>query len=127
AAQVTGPPDAPTRAAASPGNERRRADAPGSPVSPLQVLQHRNIERLLGNDLLQPGVFLLERLQPLRLALLERAVLDPPAIERLLADPKPLTRLRDRQALRLMLLRLAQLRHDLLHAVALRGHLPPPI
>ncbi len=28
--------------------ERHRVDAPGSPVSPLQVLQHRKVERLLG-------------------------------------------------------------------------------
>src|SRR5216683_1042159 len=42
------------------------------------------------------------------------------------ADPEPLIRLRDRQALRLELLGLSQLGHDLLRAVALCAHRLPP-
>src|SRR5207248_896691 len=57
-----GRPDAPTRAGASPGSGRRRDGAPGSPVSPLQILQHRDVQRLLGDDLLQAAVLLLQRL-----------------------------------------------------------------
>jgi len=78
---------------------------------PAADLQHR-VERLLSDDLPSTRVFLLERLQPLRLVLLQRAVLDPPAIERLITDPQPLTRLRDRQSLGLELLRLSQLGDD---------------
>ena len=39
---------------------------------------------LFGNDALQPGVFLLERLEPLRLVLFQRAVLGAPPIKRLI-------------------------------------------
>src|SRR6266496_2799507 len=106
---------------------RHHVDAPGSPVSPLQILEQRDVQRLLGHVLLQPAVLLLQSLQPLRLVLLQGAVLDPPTIERLLADPQPLARLRNRQPLRLMALALAQLRHDLLHAETLRRHASPPI
>ena len=46
------------------------------------------IERLVGHQLLQLRVFLLERLQALRLIETQPAVLLPPAVVRLLTDPQ---------------------------------------
>jgi hypothetical protein len=94
--------------------------------TPLQVLQHRDVEGLLGHDPLQARVLLLERLQALRLVFLQGRVLDPPAEEGLVTNPQALTHLGDRRSLGLQLLGLPQLGDDLLHAVALRRHRSPP-
>jgi hypothetical protein len=65
---------------------RQRDVAPGSPFSLLQVLQHRDIQRLLGDDLVQTRVLLLKSLQALRLVLFQRPILDAPTEERLIGD-----------------------------------------
>src|SRR6266511_1367113 len=93
-----GRPDAPIPGGGAPGRARHRAGAPGSPFSPLEVLEQRDVERLLGHDLLQAGVLLLQRIQALRLVFLQGAVLDAPAIEGLVGDAQPLTGLGDGQA-----------------------------
>ena len=61
----------------------------------------------------------------MRLVLLQRAVLRPPPIKRLLRNPELLADLRDRLTLPLQLLGLAKLRHDLLRRVTLTRHLHP--
>lgn len=53
-------------------------------------------------------------------------VLDPPPKERLIGNPQPLAPLRDREPLRLKLLRLPQLRDDLLNRIPLPGHPETP-
>jgi hypothetical protein len=54
-----------------------------TPARRAQVLQHRDVQGLFSDDALQAGVFLLERLQALRLVFLQRAVLRAPPIKRL--------------------------------------------
>ena len=51
-----------------------------------QLLEHVDVQRLLGHDLLQALVLGLQRLQPLRLVCLHHAVLRAPAIEPRLRD-----------------------------------------
>ena len=75
AGRPAGTPDAPTPGDGASSTRPRHAGGPGSPFSPLQILEHRDVQRLLGHDLLQPRVLLLERLEPLGLVLLQRAVL----------------------------------------------------
>jgi hypothetical protein len=103
---------------------RRRDGASGSPVSPLQVLEQRDVEGLHGDDLLQAAVLLLERLQPLRLVLLQGAVAGLSAVEGLVGDPR---RLQVCGIVRPSPCSLAQLGHDPLHRVALGAHRSPPI
>src|SRR5690606_30510417 len=85
----------------------------------LQVFQHPDIERLIRHDPLQRRILRLQLLQPRSLRLTQRPELRTPPKERLIGNPEPLTHLRDREALRLQLLRLPQLRHNLLRRVLL--------
>ena len=66
---------------------RRRAVAPGSPLSALQVLEHGDVEGLIGDDPLEARVLMFEQLQAFGLLLLEGAVPGPPEIEGLIGDP----------------------------------------
>jgi hypothetical protein len=50
-------------------------------------LEHLDVERLLGDDLFQAAVLILDLLQPLHFTELHRAVLCLPAVVRLLGDP----------------------------------------
>src|SRR5207302_9412751 len=52
-----------------------------SPVFSEEVLQDLVVEGLLGDQPLEPGVFLFQRLEPRRLAALQPAVLALPAVE----------------------------------------------
>ena len=70
----------------------------GSEVSRGHLFENRVVERLVGHEFLQAGIFALELLQPLRLVQAETAVLLPPAVVRLLADAELLTDLRDPEA-----------------------------
>src|SRR5262249_35504597 len=87
--------------ARSPPRRRRGAPTPRSALSARappaaarrasrvfseQVLEHLVVQRLLRHQPLQAGVLVLQRLQALRLAHLQAAVLGLPAVEGLLAD-----------------------------------------
>src|SRR5436190_18491330 len=58
-------------------------------------LERLDVERLFGNDLFKPAVFVLDLLQPLHLAELHPAVLCLPAVIRLLTDPVRATQVGD--------------------------------
>ena len=58
------------------------------PLRQPQPELRRDVQRLVGHDALQPRVLLLKRIQTLGLVLLQRPVLQPPPMERLLA-PRP--------------------------------------
>lgn len=60
--------------------------APGSEFPLRQLLEHVDIQRLLGDQLLQPLVLCLERLQALGLIGLHPAIDRPPPVERRLRD-----------------------------------------
>jgi hypothetical protein len=94
-----------------------------APLSADDVLQHRLVEREVGDDLLQPPVLLLELPQPPDLG--HAHVAEPllPAIERLLTDAELAAELDHGRAG----LRLPQREADLLLRVTLPGHrLPSP-
>ena len=63
-----------------------RVCAKGLPVSLRYVLQHLNVQFLLGHQLLQTSILIFERLQPLRFFRLHPAILVPPTVIRRLAD-----------------------------------------
>ena len=72
-------------------NRSRRArrpagGGPGSEVSPVQLLQHVDVERGVGHELLQPLVLLAEFLQPLGVVGLHAAVPVPPPMPGRLGD-----------------------------------------
>ena len=86
------------------------------------LFQDHVIERLVGHQLLQLRVFLLERLQALRLVETHPAVLLPPAVVRLLTDPQLLADLGRAQTAAYLHLGLASCGDDLLGAVPLAWH-----
>lgn len=63
---------APTPSGGGRDSAPHRAGAPGSPFSPLEILEERDVQRLLGHDPLQTRILLLQRLQPLGLIFLQR-------------------------------------------------------
>ncbi|MBP1770440.1 MAG: hypothetical protein H6P96_1058, partial [Candidatus Aminicenantes bacterium] len=69
---------------------------PGSVCSRRQFLQNRNVDRLVGHQLLQPNVFPFQGLQALQLFQAQPPIHCPPAVMRLLADSQLLADLRRR-------------------------------
>src|SRR5690242_6953527 len=59
----------------------------GSPFFSNQILQHRDVQCLIGHDALQLRVLFFELLQPFRLAYFESAVLTAPSVKRRCTDP----------------------------------------
>ena len=57
------------------------------PRSPHEVFHERAVERLVGDEPLQPPILLLKLGQAVRLLELEAAVLRPPALQRVLRGP----------------------------------------
>ena len=74
--------------------------SPGSPVSFRGFLQNGIIHHQIGDHLPEPGVLLLQRLEPLGLIDLESAVLLTPFVIRLIADLELATGLGNALALR---------------------------
>ncbi len=68
------------------GPRRPAGGGPGSEVSPVHLLQHVDVEGLVGHDPLQPGVLALELLEALGVVGLHAAVLVAPAMEGRLGD-----------------------------------------
>jgi hypothetical protein len=60
---------------------------PGLPLFSPHRFQRLDVQRLLGHDVFQPPVLILQLLQALEFAQLEAAVLRLPAVVRLLGDP----------------------------------------
>lgn len=58
----------------------------GSEVSLRHLLENRDIQGLVGHDLLEPGIFTLELLQAFRLVHAEAAIFTAPAVVGLLTD-----------------------------------------
>jgi hypothetical protein len=87
AGQPADTPAAPTPDSAAANTRPPRVDAAGSPVSPLQILQHLDIQSLVRDDLLQLRVLSLQRLLPGGLRLGHRTELQPPPIKRLTVIP----------------------------------------
>ena len=85
-------------------------------------MQDHVIERLVGHQLLELRVFLLERLQALRLVETAPAVLLPPAGGRLLTDPQLLADLGRAQTAAHLHLGLASCGDELLGAVPRAWH-----
>src|SRR3954471_19867080 len=52
-----------------------------------QILQHRDVQGLIGHDTLQLAVLFFELLQPFRFAYFQSAVLTAPSVKRRCADP----------------------------------------
>ena len=102
------------------------ADAPDSPFSLGHLLEHRVVQRQVRHQLLEPGVFELELLEPLGFAGLHAAVLVPPAVEGGFADLQLLADLADRGARPQHRVRLTQLGDDLLRRVSGSLHREPP-
>ena len=71
----------------------------GSDVSPVKLPQHVDAERLVGDDLLEPRVLLLEFLQPPGVIRLRAPVLVAPAVPRRLGDLEVASHLLDRSSL----------------------------
>src|SRR6476661_2176439 len=65
---------------------RRRACDSGSEVSRRDLLEHVDVQSLVGDQLLEPGVLGLEFLEPFGLVGLHAAVLGKPAMPRRLRD-----------------------------------------
>src|SRR4051794_9043441 len=86
------------------------------------LAQRRRVQHLLRQQLLEPAVLLLERLQAPRLRDLEPAVLRAPGVERRITDAVPPADLGPRQP-RLVLLQHAD---DLLLAEPALAHRPSP-
>ena len=86
------------------------------------LFQDHVIERLVGHQLLQPRVFLLEGLQALRLIETQPPVLLPPPVVRLLTDPQLFADLGRAQTAAHLHLGLASCGDDLLGAVPLAWH-----
>lgn len=80
------------------GDSRPLAAARPSPFSPDQLLQRRLVQLRFGQQLLEPGVLLLELTQPLGVRDLHAAVLGLPAINRVLDNAIPARQLADRLA-----------------------------
>jgi len=59
---------------------RGSARRAGSPFSPLQVRQHREVQRLISDDALEQRVLLLQQLQAFGLFLFECAIPDVPVL-----------------------------------------------
>src|SRR5215211_6006811 len=68
------------------GAPRPCGAAPGSEVSLGQLLEHVDVQRLVGDQPLEPGVLGLQLLEPLGRTGLHPAVLGPPAVPGRLAD-----------------------------------------
>src|SRR5690606_30765078 len=101
--------------------------AKGLPVSLRDFLVGRDVQRLVGHQLLQPPVLLLQALELLHVVGLDAAKLRAPTVKRRLGDLQALADLTHRQALGLPLLRLAQLPDDLVRGVSLPlCHRRPP-
>src|SRR6478736_2823959 len=114
------PPD--TLCALRPGNDSAGATqpcaaAPGSPVSPSHLPQHVDVELLLGQQPLQPGVLLLQLLQPHHILRPHRLVLRSPAPIGLDRDLQMPANIRQLSALRELPVRLPKLPDDLLRRV----------
>src|SRR5579859_4151487 len=60
---------------------------PGLPFFSDQILQHRDVQCLLGNDALQLRILFLQLLQAFGFAHIHPAVLTAPSVERSRADP----------------------------------------
>ena len=84
---------------------------------------NRVIQRLVRYQLLEPRVLPLELLEPLGLVQPQAAILLPPPVVGLLADPDLLAHLRDAQPTAKLHLALPQLADDLFRAVPLGGYL----
>jgi hypothetical protein len=59
----------------------------GLPFFSNQILQHRDVQCLIGHDALQLPVLFFELLQPFRFAYFQSAVLTAPSVKRRCADP----------------------------------------
>ena len=92
-----GKPAAPTVHNAGADRRPRHLGATGSEFTPRHVLEDRDVERRLGDGPLEAGILLLEQLGPLGLVLLQRAVLQAPAVEGLVGDLQLLAGLRNGQ------------------------------
>src|SRR6266567_4834375 len=108
------------RSAAGSGG-RPAAGARGSPISPGHLLQHVDVESLVGNDLLEPLVLLLQGLQAGDLLGAHRLVLSLPPVVGLHGDLKGPADLLQLLAGGEQAFRLTQLADDLL------GRVPGPL
>lgn len=108
----------------SPADEQLPPGAwPGLEVSPVQLLEHVNIQGLVGNDPLEPGVLLLQLLRPLGVIGLHAAVLVSPPVVGVFGDFQALTHLDNSGSLNEPPVGLAQLAHNLLRRVVPALHL----
>ncbi len=98
----------------------------GSEVSRGGFLRDRVVKRLLGQQLLESRILLLELFQTLGLVHPKATVLLPPAIVGLLGDPELAHHVARRRALGQLDLGLPQLPDDLLRRVSLPGYLLSP-
>src|SRR5262249_30896299 len=94
-----------------------------SPLSAVDVLQNGDVQHRLGQQLLQPRVLVLQRLQPPRIRHVETAELGLPLVKRRARDPMLAANV-CRRAPRLLL---AQDPDDLLFAEPTALHRPSPL
>jgi len=102
--------------------EQRGVDGPGSEVSPGQLLEHVDVQGLIGDDLLQPLVLLLQLLESFGVLALHPAVLGHPAMPGRGRHLQVLAHLVDVLALIQQLLTLAELADRLLRGVPSSRH-----
>src|SRR5690606_20444745 len=95
-----------------------RGATEGWSVSLGDLLEHLDVQRLVGDDLLQSVVLLFQRLQPLGLLALHAAVLGSPATQGGFADLQGLQYLADALASRQHGVGVAELFDDLFSRVA---------
>src|SRR6185436_10529276 len=105
---------------------RQLVSDPGSVVSPGRLPQNADVQRLLGNQLLQAAVLLFQRLQPLHLVRLNPGVLRSPLVVRRLPDLQVPAYLRHRLTRAQQPFGFAQNPHDLRNRELFLLHSSPP-